>query len=470
MSNFDACVKLVLDHEGGNDDDPRDPGGRTSRGIIQSEWTEWRKAHPGLPSDVWQAPQDQVIAIYEAKYWDAMNCGALANGVDYCVFDYGVNSGVGRARKVLAGVLTANSRAEDLINDICDERLAFLKSLSTWGTYGRGWATRVSDVRRDALVMSKGAAVEPPKPVPPAEHPKVVDFGQRIKNTMQALNYPWFSEPGDQNVVSVEGMNPDGTYNKNRNNAFDDCKMVLDPTGKIIGGPWEATTAPGVYWTTHPMASGGAFIIAKGPQACWTPGDYHGNEVWRQAGDSTIMGHRDPNATYKRQGPPVKHGDIGVHHHGGYNLPRDDIANAAAGCQVIRLTGIPGQKEFMQLTKKNPLYLRDPKNFRLTATVLTADEVREHGDLPVTPVPVTPKVTPPAPPPPPPAPAAPPPAPAAPPKPDMPAASAGAATAVATGIVANLFGLNLTATAVVMVVVAAAVGATLYWLHKKGKI
>jgi lysozyme family protein len=211
---------------------------------------------------------------------------------------------------------------------------------------------------------------DPPKPVPPAGSEELHDLGYRIKRTMLSKSYPWFD---DQNVVSVEGMDPDGTPNNNRPNAFDDIKMVLDGRGKIIGGPWEATTQPGVYWTTHPMAEGGAFIIALGSQACWTPGEYHGKIVWRQAEDSTILGHRDPDYTYKRHGPPTKHGNIGVHHHGGYNLPRDNISNAAAGCQVIRLEA--KQQEFMQLTLRCPRYLVDQKIFRLTATVLEAKDI-----------------------------------------------------------------------------------------------
>ena len=66
---FADCVALVLRDEGGNDDDPRDPGGRTSRGITEREWDVWRQTHLGLPADVWQAPQDQILAIYHESYW-----------------------------------------------------------------------------------------------------------------------------------------------------------------------------------------------------------------------------------------------------------------------------------------------------------------------------------------------------------------------------------------------------------------
>lgn len=197
-------------------------------------------------------------------------------------------------------------------------------------------------------------------------------YGIRLMDECKKRGYPWFP---DQNVISHEGHNQDGTRNANRDNAFDDVKLILDGNGTIIGGPWRGTTQPGEYWTKHPMASGGAFIIALGPQSVWTPGLYHNKTVWRQAEDSTIMGHRDPHCTFKRVGPPVAHGNIGVHHHGGYNLPRDNISNAAAGCQVIEYED--GQADFMEKTLKCPRYLSDKHGYRLTAIVFGHDEVPE---------------------------------------------------------------------------------------------
>ncbi len=233
-----------------------------------------------------------------------------------------------------------------------------------------------------------------------------IDLGQKIKTAMHVLGYPWFP---DQNVVSVEGMDRDGTPNQNRDNAFDDIKMVLDGDGKILFGPVTATTQPGRYFTENPMASGGAFIIALGPQTIWTPGDYHGLTVWRQAEDSFVMGYRDPNMTYKRNGPVIRHENIGIHHHGSYNQSRNDISNAAAGCQVIRM--MDDQQAFMDLTMKCPRYKADKKGYRLTATVLTAIQVASPvipqpapQPLPAPPPPLPPPLPPP---PPPPAPAAP---------------------------------------------------------------
>jgi uncharacterized protein (TIGR02594 family) len=171
---FADCVALVLRDEGGNDDDPRDPGGRTSRGIEQREWDVWRQTHLGLPADVWQAPQDQILAIYHENYWNPLNCDALPAGVDYTVFDYGVNSGINRSAKVLQGFVGVDVDGEigpetiaavmrhdasTLIKQICDERLAFLQGLNAWPTFGRGWTARVQRVRDASLAMVRSSTV-----------------------------------------------------------------------------------------------------------------------------------------------------------------------------------------------------------------------------------------------------------------------------------------------------------------------
>jgi lysozyme family protein len=44
--------------------------------------------------------------------------------------------------------------AQDLIKKICDIRMTFLQHLSTWPTFGRGWAKRVAEVQADALMMA----------------------------------------------------------------------------------------------------------------------------------------------------------------------------------------------------------------------------------------------------------------------------------------------------------------------------
>jgi lysozyme family protein len=127
---------------------------------------------------------DDAKAIYRARYWDAQRCDDLPAGVDYAMFDYGVNSGIGRSGKVLRRLLAlpdatsavdatviAAARAADaaaLVTAICDERLRFLQSLKTWPMFGKGWGRRVAEVKAAALAMAS-ARTAPATPTEPAQ-------------------------------------------------------------------------------------------------------------------------------------------------------------------------------------------------------------------------------------------------------------------------------------------------------------
>ena len=95
-SNFKASLDLVLKSEGGNDDDPQDHGGRTSRGITQREYDAWRREKGMLTQDVWKAPDSDIAMIYHDEYWRPW-CDGMPMGVDYLFFDMSVNGGPGRA-------------------------------------------------------------------------------------------------------------------------------------------------------------------------------------------------------------------------------------------------------------------------------------------------------------------------------------------------------------------------------------
>ncbi len=172
-ANFDAALARVLKHEGGYTNHPSDPGGPTNFGITIHDYRRYIKSN-GTAADVRDMKIADAAAIYRARYWDALCCDQLPAGLDYAVFDYGVNSGIARAAKVMARLvgITANdtmteallaairnASPQTLIGRLCDERLAFLKGLKTWPVFGSGWARRVAEVRRDALAMAKGAAV-----------------------------------------------------------------------------------------------------------------------------------------------------------------------------------------------------------------------------------------------------------------------------------------------------------------------
>lgn len=167
--NFAPSLALVLVHEGGFVDDPHDPGGRTNRGVTQAVYDDWRRGEGLAPRDVKLLNGYEVGAIYKRRYWDAVKGDALPIGVDYCLFDFAVNSGVNRAARYLqhvAGVaedgqigpvtLAALERLNpaDVIEQVCVARLNFLKQLSTFDLFGRGWTTRVEDVAAKAKEMA----------------------------------------------------------------------------------------------------------------------------------------------------------------------------------------------------------------------------------------------------------------------------------------------------------------------------
>jgi len=146
--NFAACLAHTLRYEGGYVNNPLDPGGKTNKGITQRTYDGWRSKQGLYHRDVRFIDDKEVQAIYRRDYWDAVKGDDLRPGVDLAVFDYAVNSGVGRA-------LTALKLATGLhlADSVCDQRMAFLRGLRTFPTFGKGWTARVKDVRTVAATM-----------------------------------------------------------------------------------------------------------------------------------------------------------------------------------------------------------------------------------------------------------------------------------------------------------------------------
>jgi lysozyme family protein len=185
-ATYDTALTHLLQHEGGYTNHPDDPGGPTNFGITIADYRRYAKAD-ATAADMRAMPVGEAKAIYRKRYWDAQRCDELPAGVDYAVFDYGVNSGIGRSGKVLRRLLnlpdntsvvgddviaaaqSADARA--LVSAICDERLRFLKSLKTWAVFGNGWGRRVDEVKAVALQMATPVAAKPaaPKAVSPVK-------------------------------------------------------------------------------------------------------------------------------------------------------------------------------------------------------------------------------------------------------------------------------------------------------------
>ncbi|QFR31733.1 glycoside hydrolase family 108 protein [Ancylobacter sp. TS-1] len=172
-SSFDEAIRRVLVHEGGYADHPADPGGATMKGITQRVYDGWRCRRGEEVRAVRLIAPGEVAAIYRRQYWEAVRADELPAGVDYCVFDAAVHSGPVQAAKWLqrglgvaadgqVGEATlaalAGADAAALIEAVCERRLAMLRALRTFPTFGAGWTRRVSEVRAAARAMTRGGA------------------------------------------------------------------------------------------------------------------------------------------------------------------------------------------------------------------------------------------------------------------------------------------------------------------------
>lgn len=160
-------IDRVLEHEGGYVNDPFDRGGETYRGIARNHnptWGGWdiidqlKETHADMfPAILEQDSrlQSKVYQLYNRKYW----IDNLGEALAFQVFDFGVNSGVTRAKKYLQitlgvvadGVigpktLAALDEVEDIYTFILEynnNRMRYLSKLKQFNRYGAGWTKRV---------------------------------------------------------------------------------------------------------------------------------------------------------------------------------------------------------------------------------------------------------------------------------------------------------------------------------------
>lgn len=166
--NWEDAFKMVLAHEGGFVNNPKDPGGMTNLGVTKKVWEEY-VGHEVDEAIMRGLTPDMVQPLYKRNYWDRIKGDQLPDGVDYAAYDLAVNSGVGRAAKYLQqiagvpadGVIGPKSLeaikacpAEEVVDALCDMRLEFLKRLPTWTTFGKGWERRVVEVKQKASTMA----------------------------------------------------------------------------------------------------------------------------------------------------------------------------------------------------------------------------------------------------------------------------------------------------------------------------
>ena len=166
---FEACLPYTLAQEGGNSNDPHDPGGRTHKGIIQREYDRYRRSKGLLLQSDYLMSDDEVREIYWTEYW-LPHCPALAPGLDLSYFDNCVNEGPYRANVLLQRALSVQADgvwgpltsaalegrdATTIIIRYGQARESFYRSLNTFQFFGKGWLRRVRDIQTASLAMAK---------------------------------------------------------------------------------------------------------------------------------------------------------------------------------------------------------------------------------------------------------------------------------------------------------------------------
>ncbi|MGL5083532.1 MAG: glycoside hydrolase family 108 protein [Microcoleaceae cyanobacterium] len=90
---FDAALAFTLYFEGGLSDHPADKGGRTYKGILQTEYNAYRARRSLPPLDVAQMSETELLEVYDG-YWDGSAAATMHPALAIVMFDTAVNFGI----------------------------------------------------------------------------------------------------------------------------------------------------------------------------------------------------------------------------------------------------------------------------------------------------------------------------------------------------------------------------------------
>ena len=103
--NWHKSLEVILHHEGGYVNHPKDPGGETNMGVTKRVYEE----HGGT-KDMKELTHEDVNPIYKKGYWDKVKGDELPDGLDLMIFDFAVNAGPGRAAKFIQRLVNKHTR------------------------------------------------------------------------------------------------------------------------------------------------------------------------------------------------------------------------------------------------------------------------------------------------------------------------------------------------------------------------
>ncbi len=166
--NFKKSLEMLLHHEGGFVNHPKDPGGVTNLGVTKKVFEKWVGREVSI-EEMKDLTHEDVAPIYKKNYWDKLKGDDLPNGLDFAAFDWGVNSGNGRPAKVIQKyigatqdgaigpkslTLIAENDPSKIIQYLYEQRQKFYESLKHFKTFGKGWTRRNQETLKASMEMA----------------------------------------------------------------------------------------------------------------------------------------------------------------------------------------------------------------------------------------------------------------------------------------------------------------------------
>lgn len=170
--NFATAFDRVIGHEGALSLNYNDRGNWTSGqvGVGELKGTKYGISAMSYPNeDIANLTIERSQFLYQRDFWSRIHADELPDGVAYQAFDFAVNSGIETAVRYLQRALgvaddghwgpvtraAAQKMSEsDQIMRLVGERLDFNTRLSTWPTFGKGWARRAAKNLRYGAIDS----------------------------------------------------------------------------------------------------------------------------------------------------------------------------------------------------------------------------------------------------------------------------------------------------------------------------
>jgi hypothetical protein len=200
---------------------------------------------------------------------------------------------------------------------------------------------------------------------------------KRVLRAMRNRGYWVARSPNMRNIVYVEGMNANGTLNRDTFNGWNDRRMVIRiaPGGRpemLVND--QCTTEPGQFYTFNPLNPRGAARIAFGQYKAWVDG-FHKKRQPALVQRERVRLHRDLNKDgFRSKKDPIDVGKtFGINQHStAPNAVPEFVNSYSAGCLVGRRWA--WHLSFLDIVREDIRYQHN-KGYLFMTTVLPGDEI-----------------------------------------------------------------------------------------------